>query len=581
MSHESGSTPAWLQVNEFYGSSLEYYTDSHTIGTPAESANTGLLAVGATPYYDTSKIEPYSSQGPTTDGRVKPDVVGVDCGSSVTYPVYTRAWDNNQQCWFPGTSQASPHMAGLAALVRQANPSFTPQQTANYLKTNAVDRGASGADNVWGSGFAQLSTAPAANCDRSLDGDGTFNGLLGFRAVPPRSPGAAMPRYYSFTLSEQKTVTMTLDSDDADTYLIVRGASDSRSALPVNTAWYNDDFDGSRSRSRIAPTLPAGNYVIEAATYDSTNTGDFILTIASSGGGGGGTPPPTDSCSDSITADGTTSGTWAAGCQSAETGRGYARYYSFTTTEAKDVTVVLDSTVDTYMYLRSGTKTGAITAQNDDHGSLVGTTTACANSTGLDNTDSCITITGLAAGSYTIEATTYATATAGNFTLTVSGLGSTGGGGTPPPADTCTDSITADGTTNGTWAAGCQSAETGRGYARYYGFTTTEAKDVTITLDSTVDTYMYLRSGTKTGAITAQNDDHGSLVGTTTACANSTGLDNTDSCITITGLAAGSYTIEATTYATATTGQLYADRIRLEHGWRWHSPAYGHLHRHH
>ena len=458
-------------------------------------------------------------------------------------------------CWFAGTSQSSPHMAGLAALVRQANPSYTPAQTANYLKTNAVDRGASGADNVWGSGFAQLSTAPAANCDRSLDGDGTFNGSW-VSGCTSQVSGRGYAKYYSFTLSEQKTVTMTLDSDDADTYLIVRGASDSRSALPTNTAWYNDDFEGSRSRSRIAPTLPAGTYVIEAATYDSTNTGDFILTIASSGGGGGGTPPPTDTCTDSITADGTTSGTWAAGCQSAETGRGFARYYSFTTTEAKDVTVVLDSTVDTYMYLRSGTKTGAITAQNDDHGTLVGTTTACANSTGLDNTDSCITITGLAAGSYTIEATTYATATTGSFTLTVSGLSSTGGGGTPPPSDTCTDSITADGTTNGTWAAGCQSAETGRGYARYYGFTTTEAKDVTITLDSTVDTYMYLRSGTKTGAITAQNDDHGSLVGTTTACANSTGLDNTDSCITITGLAAGSYTIEATTYATATTGSF-------------------------
>ena len=147
--------------------------------------------------------------------------------------------------------------------------------------------------------------------------------------------------------------------------------------------------------------------------------------------GGGGTPPPTDTCTDTISADGTTSGTWGAGCQSAETGRGYARYYSFTTTEAKDVTVVLDSTVDTYMYLRSGTKTGAITAQNDDHGSLVGTTTACANSTGLDNTDSCITITGLAAGSYTIEATTYATATTGSFTLTVSGLGTA-------PAAACT-----------------------------------------------------------------------------------------------------------------------------------------------
>ena len=195
-------------------------------------------------------------------------------------------------------------------------------------------------------------------------------------------------------------------------------------------------------------------------------------------------------------------GTWAAGCQSAESGRGYARYYSFTTTEARDVTITLDGSVDPYLYLRSGDRTGSVRAKNDDHGTLVDTATACASAAGLDNTDSCITIAGLAAGTYTIEATTYAAATPGAFTLTVTGLAGTTTGPAPGPgADACGEDITADGTVSGTWAAGCQSAESGRGYARYYSFATTEARDVTITLDGSVDPYLYLRSGDRTGSV--------------------------------------------------------------------------------
>ena len=64
--HESGPVPNWVQVELWSGpGGLGIPTDGGSIGTPAESANPGMLAVGAAPFYDINSIEPFSSQGPT------------------------------------------------------------------------------------------------------------------------------------------------------------------------------------------------------------------------------------------------------------------------------------------------------------------------------------------------------------------------------------------------------------------------------------------------------------------------------------------------------------------------------------
>ena len=127
--HQSGTAPAriQLQVWEVRGE-LQHYISASSIANPAESANPGMLAVGAARWSRASAIESFSSRGPTTDGRTKPDIVGADGGRSATYGR-----------WY-GTSQASPNVAGLAALVKQRFPEYTPQQVAQYLKTHADPR---------------------------------------------------------------------------------------------------------------------------------------------------------------------------------------------------------------------------------------------------------------------------------------------------------------------------------------------------------------------------------------------------------------------------------------------------------
>ena len=150
----ASTVPSWVQLHSRTGQDLDSYTDGHGILNPAESANPGMLAVGAAHYWDVNTIASYSSRGPTPDDRTKPDVVGADCATTSTDGEGSTV-TTGQRCWFLGTSQAAAHIAGLAALVKQRFPEYTPAQIANYLKSNAEARGAV-PNNDWGYGFAKL-----------------------------------------------------------------------------------------------------------------------------------------------------------------------------------------------------------------------------------------------------------------------------------------------------------------------------------------------------------------------------------------------------------------------------------------
>ncbi|MFQ5671354.1 MAG: S8 family serine peptidase [Acidobacteriota bacterium] len=69
---------------------------------------------------------------------------------------------------FCGTSQASPHVAGLAALILGLDPSLTPAAVRQFIRDGAVDLGAPGFDPAYGHGridvVSSLSLVPAAVC---------------------------------------------------------------------------------------------------------------------------------------------------------------------------------------------------------------------------------------------------------------------------------------------------------------------------------------------------------------------------------------------------------------------------------
>ena len=137
------------------GPRLEYPVAAGSIAQPA-TVDT-VIAVGAY-CWQTGIVDGYSSRGPTIDGRIKPDLVGP---SEVTTATFGNASACSPSFGFPGTSSAAPHVAAAAALVLQANPSFTPAQVQAYLKTQAKDGGTPGPDNDYGAGLLQLATSPA------------------------------------------------------------------------------------------------------------------------------------------------------------------------------------------------------------------------------------------------------------------------------------------------------------------------------------------------------------------------------------------------------------------------------------
>ena len=147
---------------------------------------------GGTP----STIAEYSSRGPTIDGRVKPEITGVACGNpTVTDPPFGIARRQHYVTWFPtcGTSHAAPHVAGLAALVKQRFTNYSPDFIAHFLKQNAAERGSAGADNTWGYGLAELpdpslaavsvAAGPAGNIT-AVNGRHTGEAVIAWDAAP-------------------------------------------------------------------------------------------------------------------------------------------------------------------------------------------------------------------------------------------------------------------------------------------------------------------------------------------------------------------------------------------------------------
>ena len=228
--------------------------------------------------------------------------------------------------------------------------------------------------------------------------------------------------------------------------------------------------------------------------------------------------PPLDMCIEELTSlPMTVMDAWAADCNSEARSGSYARYYSFTLTQAGQVEINLTSGADSYLALRQGeSRDGAVVEENDNVRSR--------------NFNSSINRM-LDAGAYTVEATTYFAGQTGDFTLSVRPLQET------EVLGTLTGSVDRS---NSRWTSDHMSTQQEGSYARSYTFTLAAATHVAINLTAPEDPYLFLLDSS--GMVLHESDN------ITTRNLNSR-IDET--------LQPGTYTIEATTYFPARMGTFH------------------------
>ena len=135
------------------------------------AAFTNVIAVGAVDYR--KNRAPYSKYGPELtlvapggvispaqdpdgDGKADGGILQETFRQSLGFRLFAFGWGYLS---LSGTSMATPHVSGVAALIKSIHPDWTPQQIKDALINTAEDLGAPGKDDEYGYGLVDAYAA--------------------------------------------------------------------------------------------------------------------------------------------------------------------------------------------------------------------------------------------------------------------------------------------------------------------------------------------------------------------------------------------------------------------------------------
>jgi hypothetical protein len=186
--HVSGDQPVNFEVFvpelNVYGYSLQEFLYARSITNLGDSLD--AITVAAVDV-NSFALESYSSEGPTngpggtaSGGFIKPDISGYDNVSTMSYGSLLSP--------FSGTSAATPHVAGAAALVLSAYPGYTPDQLQSFLVEHAIDISSPGMDTRSGHGRLYLGDPPGADNTPTATATPTATGTPTDTPTPTGTP---------------------------------------------------------------------------------------------------------------------------------------------------------------------------------------------------------------------------------------------------------------------------------------------------------------------------------------------------------------------------------------------------------
>lgn len=256
-----GPKPDVVEVKLFTGLlEIGRYTATGSAAVPVvDSRNKALVAVGAIDPAEGGTIAYYSSQGPTNDGRVKPDVSAPSCVTSTIY----NTTDYGPGACFNGTSAASPATAALAALLLERQLALPGTDLAALVEHYVVERGAPGKDNVYGTGEVRLPAAPTATVSST--------------------PGKYVPITPTRLLDTRNSIGRRTDHDIIDVAVLGHGVpAGGVSAVAVNLTVIDAAVDYVQALPTLAGTVGAFS-TLNVASGDVVTPNFSIVPLGEGG----------------------------------------------------------------------------------------------------------------------------------------------------------------------------------------------------------------------------------------------------------------------------------------------------------